>query len=42
MKSNNVIGRLENVESDMIVKKYVIRKELKGTNEEKHGKKYDF
>ena len=30
MKSHNVFERLEKVESDIIVKKYVIRKEVKG------------
>ena len=34
MKSHNVFERLEKVESDMIVKKYVIRKEIKSTNKE--------
>ena len=34
MKSHNVFVKLEKVESDMIVKKYVIRKEVKSTNEE--------
>ena len=32
-KSHNVFERLEKVESDMIVKKSVIRKEVKSTNE---------
>ena len=39
MKSNNVIERLEKVESDMIVKKSVIRKEVKSTHEEETRKK---
>ena len=39
MKSNNVIERLEKVESDMSVKKSVIRKEVKSTNEEEMRKK---
>ena len=39
MKSHNVFERLEKVESDMIVKKYVIRKEVKSTNEEETRKK---
>ena len=34
MKSHNVFERFEKVESDMIVKKSVIRKEVKSTNEE--------
>ena len=34
MKSHNVFERLQKVESDMIVKKSVIRKEVKITNEE--------
>ena len=34
MKSHNVFERLEKVESDMIVKKSVIRKAVKSTNEE--------
>ena len=34
MKSHKVCERLEKVESDMIVKKSVIRKEVKSTNEE--------
>ena len=34
MKSHNVFERLEKVESDVIVKKSVIRKEVKSTNEE--------
>ena len=34
MKSHNVFERLEKVQSDMVVKKYVIRKEVKSTNEE--------
>ena len=34
MKSHIVFERLEKVESDMIVKKSVIRKEVKSTNEE--------
>ena len=46
MKSHNVFERLERVESDMIVKKSVIRKDVKSTNEEetrkKKKKKYDF
>ena len=39
MKSHNVFERLEKVESDMIVKKSVIRKEVKSTNEEESRKK---
>ena len=39
MKSNNVIERLEKVESDMIVKMSMIRKEVKSTNEEETRKK---
>ena len=39
MKSHNVFERLEKVESDMIVKKSVIRKEVKSTNEEETRKK---
>ena len=39
MKSNNVIERLEKVESDIILKKAVIRKEVKSTNEEEMRKK---
>ena len=39
MKSHNVFERLEKVESDMIVKKSVIRKEVKSTNEEENRKK---
>ena len=39
MKSHNVFERLENVESDMIVKKSVIRTEVKSTNEEETRKK---
>ena len=39
MKSNNVIERLENVESDLIVNTSVIRKEVKSTNEEDTRKK---
>ena len=42
MKRHNVFERLEKVESDMIVKKYVIRKEVKGTNEEETMKKKNF
>ena len=45
MKSHNVFERLEKVESDMIVKKSVIRKEVKSTNEEEtmqEEKNYDF
>ena len=43
MKSHNVFERLEKVESDVIVKKSVIRKEVKSTNEEETRKKnYDF
>ena len=44
MKSQNVFERLEKVESDVIVKKSVIRKEVKSTNEEETRKKknYDF
>ena len=38
MKSHNVFERLEKVESDMIVKMYVIRKEVKSTNEEETRK----
>ena len=38
-KSHNVFERLEKVESDVIVKKYVIRKEVKSTNEEETRKK---
>ena len=34
MKSHNVFERLEKVESDMLVKKSGIRKEVKSTNEE--------
>ena len=34
IKSHNVFERLEKVESDMIVKKSLIRKEVKSTNEE--------
>ena len=40
MKSHNVFERLEKVDSHMIVKKSVIRKEVKSTNEEE--KNYDF
>ena len=39
MKSHNVFERLEKVESDMVVKKSVIRKEVKSTNEEETRKK---
>ena len=39
MKSHNVFERLEKVESDMIVKKSVIRKEVKSTNEDETRKK---
>ena len=39
MKSHNVFERLEKVESDMIVKKSVIRKEVKSINEEETRKK---
>ena len=39
MKSHNVFERLEKVESDMSVKKSVIRKEVKSTNEEETRKK---
>ena len=39
MKSHNVFERLEKVESDMIVKKSVIRMEVKSTNEEETRKK---
>ena len=39
MKSQNVFERLEKVESDVIVKKSVIRKEVKSTNEEETRKK---
>ena len=41
MKSNNVIERLEKVEveSDMIAKKYGIRKEVNSTNEEETREK---
>ena len=39
MKSHNVFERLEKVESDMIVKKSVTRKEVKSTNEEETRKK---
>ena len=39
MKSHKVFERLEKVESDMIVKKSVIRKEVKSTNEEETKKK---
>ena len=39
MKSHNVFERLEKVESDMIVNKSVIRKEVKSTNEEETRKK---
>ena len=39
MKSHNVFERLGKVESDMIVKKSVIRKEVKSTNEEETRKK---
>ena len=39
MKSHHVIERLEKVKSEMIVKKYVIRKEVKSINEEETKKK---
>ena len=39
MKSHNVFERLKKVESDIIVKKSVIRKEVKSTNEEETRKK---
>ena len=39
MKSHDVFERLEKVESNMIVKKSVIRKDVKSTNEEKTRKK---
>ena len=39
MKSQNVFERLEKVESDVIVKKSLIRKEVKSTNEEETRKK---
>ena len=39
MKSHNVFERLEKVESDMIVKTSVIRKEVQSTNEEETKKK---
>ena len=39
MKSHDIFERLEKVESDMIVKKYVIRKEVKSANEEETMKK---
>ena len=39
MKRYNVIERLEKVESDISLKKAVIRKEVKSTNEEKMRKK---
>ena len=39
MKSHNVFDRLEKVESDMIVKKSAIRKEVKNTNGRKRGRK---
>ena len=39
MKSHKVFERLEKVESDMIVKKSVIRKEIKSTNEKETRKK---
>ena len=39
MKSHNVFERLEKVDSDIIVKKSVIRKEVKSTNEEEPSKK---
>ena len=38
MKIHNVFERLEKVESDMIVKKSVIMKEVKSTNEEETRK----
>ena len=34
LKRDNVFDRLEKVESDMVVKTYVIRKEVKSINEE--------
>ena len=39
MKSHNVFERLDKVESDMIVKKSVFRKEVKSTNEEETRRK---
>ena len=39
MKSHNVFERLKKVKSDMIVKMFVIRKEVKSTNEEETRKK---
>ena len=39
MKSHSVFERLEKVESDMIVKKSVIRKEVKSNNEDETTKK---
>ena len=39
MKSHNEFKRLKKVKSDMIVKKDVIRKEIKSTNEEGKGGK---
>ena len=39
MKSHIVFGRLKKVESDMIVKKSVIRKEVKSTNEKETREK---
>ena len=39
MKSHNVFERLDKFESDMIVKKSVIRKEVKSTNDEETIKK---
>ena len=39
MKSHKVFERLEKVASDVIVKKSVIRKEVKSTNEEETRKK---
>ena len=39
MKSHNVFDRIEKVKSDMIVKKSVIRNEVKSTNEEETRKK---
>ena len=42
LKSQYVTERLEKVESDMIAKKSVIRKEVKSTNEEETRGEYDF
>ena len=39
MKSHNIFERLEKVESDINVKKSVIKKEVKNTNEEETRKK---